>query len=294
MGQTVGTVISESDKKKEVNVVEQLRSYQRMISAKLEAEREKISKEAFNDTKLPILSLVSTTQDYRLKVTAETKDLKVRVGEILDSVIGGGYIKGLKGILSLALDQLLGNVSVGESEKKESHVAFANNSLLRIDCYMYKYQFQSDGLISSSKNIFGYYIQVGVLDLIKVNPQIVLYELTSSVGDAKQLEEATKKLTTMASSLTSYTVWSPRYSRMVIRDHPMSKKKKKKKKKRKKKEEEEKEVRRGRKGIGAPTTPRMHQEKGLTWTRIEKRNVREKERGSPGSNEDGLRYKLIA
>ena len=199
MGQTVGTVISESDKKKEVNVVEQLRSYQRMISAKLEAEREKISKEAFNDTKLPILSLVSTTQDYRLKVAAETKDLKVRVGEILDSVIGGGYIKGLKGILSLALDQLLGNVSVGESEKKESHVAFANNSLLRIDCYMYKYQFQSDGLISSSKNIFGYYIQVGVLDLIKVNPQIVLYELTSSVGDAKQLEEATKKLTTMAS-----------------------------------------------------------------------------------------------
>ena len=199
MGQTVGTVISESDKKKEVNVVEQLRSYQRMISAKLEAEREKISKEAFNDTKLPILSLVSTTQDYRLKVAAETKDLKVRVGEILDSVIGGGYIKGLKGILSLALDQLLRNVSVGESEKKESHVAFANNSLLRIDCYMYKYQFQSDGLISSSKNIFGYYIQVGVLDLIKVNPQIVLYELTSSVGDAKQLEEATKKLTTMAS-----------------------------------------------------------------------------------------------
>ena len=196
MGQTVGTVISESDKKKEMNVVEQLRSYQRMISAKLEAEREKISKEAFNDTKLPILSLVSTTQDYRLAVTAAPKD---RVGEILDNVIGGGYIKGLKGILSLALDQLLGNVSVGESEKKESHVAFANNSLLRIDCYMYKYQFQSDGLISSSKNIFGYYIQVGVLDLIKVNPQIVLYELTSSVGDAKQLEEATKKLTTMAS-----------------------------------------------------------------------------------------------
>ena len=86
-------------------------------------------------TKLPILSLVSTTQDYRLAVTAAPKD---RVGEILDSVIGGGYIKGLKGILSLALDQLLGNVSVGESEKKESHVAFANNSLLRIDCYMYK------------------------------------------------------------------------------------------------------------------------------------------------------------
>ena len=196
MGQTVGTAISDSDKKKEVNVVEQLRSYQRMISAKLEAEREKISKEAFNDTKLPILSLVSTTQDYRLAVTAAPKD---RVGEILDSVVGGGYIKGLKGILSLALDQLLGNVSVGESEKKESHVAFANNSLLRIDCYMYKYQFQSNGLISSSKNIFGYYIQVGVLDLIKVNPQIVLYELTSSVGDAKQLEEATKKLTTMAS-----------------------------------------------------------------------------------------------
>ena len=196
MGQTVGTVISESDKKKEVNVVEQLRSYQRMISAKLEAEREKISKEASNDTKLPILSLVSTTQDYRLAVMTAPKD---RVGEILDSVIGGGYVKGLKSILSLALDQLLGNVSVGESEKKESHVAFANNSFLWIDCYIYKYQFQSDGLISSSKNIFGYYIQVGVLDLIKVNPQIVLYELTSSVGDAKQLEEATKKLTTMAS-----------------------------------------------------------------------------------------------
>ena len=45
---------------------------------------------------------------------------------------------------------------------------------------------------------------------------------------------------------------------MVIRDHPMSKKKKKTKTK-KKEEEEEKEVRRGRKGIEAPTTPRMDQ-----------------------------------
>ena len=194
MGQTVGTAISETDK--DAGVIEQLRSYQRMISAKLEAQGEKISKEAFNDTKLPILSLVNTNQDYRLNVTAAQSKA---VGEILDNVIGGGYIKGLKGILSLALDQLLGNATVGESEKKESHVAFSNNSLLRVDCYMYKYQFQSDGLVSSSKNIFGYYIQVGVLDLIKVNPQIVLYELTSSVGDAKQLEQATRMLTTMAS-----------------------------------------------------------------------------------------------
>lgn len=48
----------------------------------------------------------------------------------------------------------------------------------------YKYEFSSKGLIDKAQNIFCYYLQVGVLDLEKVDPQILLYELTKAVGES--------------------------------------------------------------------------------------------------------------
>ncbi|KAL9955116.1 hypothetical protein ACROYT_G036402 [Oculina patagonica] len=86
--------------------------------------------------------------------------------------------------------------SVGK--EKEFHVVFASNSLLRIDCYMYKYQFRSEGMREQYKNMFCYYIQVGVLDIMKVPPQILLYELTRSSGDPNNLEKASRHLEQVA------------------------------------------------------------------------------------------------
>ena len=58
---------------------------------------------------------------------------------------------------------------------------------------MYKHEFTSRGIIDKVKNVFCYYPQVGVLDLEKVNPQILLYELTRAIGESR-LPDAAKRL----------------------------------------------------------------------------------------------------
>jgi len=58
---------------------------------------------------------------------------------------------------------------------------------------MYKHEFTSRGIIDKVENVFCYYLQVGVLDLEKVNPQILLYELTRAIGESR-LPDAARRL----------------------------------------------------------------------------------------------------
>ena len=191
MGQAIGSVIDDNERKHETDTIEQLQSLQRMVQAKIEAESGKLNKEAFDDPRLPIVSVVNMAEKGSLKVeSAPTEKIK----ECLDNVIGGGYLEGVQKLLSIALGELLGNTAAGEQEKKEFHVVFASNSLLRLDCYMYSYRFRYEGLRTKFQNIFCYYIQVGVLDVMKVPPQILLYELTRSAGDPDKLKQASEDL----------------------------------------------------------------------------------------------------
>lgn len=191
IGSAIGSAVSEHEEKIDSETVTQLQNMQRMVKAKLEAITSKLSEEAFEDPRLPILSIVNRAEKYMLKVKSAPNE---KIKQCLDSVVGGSYLDGVEKMLSVALGELLGNTGAGEQEKKDFHVVFACSGLLRVDYYMYKYQFESKGLKEKYQNIFCYYIQVGVLDSMKVPPQILLYELTRSVGDPEKLKQATQEL----------------------------------------------------------------------------------------------------
>lgn len=98
---------------------------------------------------------------------------------------------------------MLGDTAAGELEKQDFHVVFANNSLVRIDYLMYKYQFTSKGIKKIAKNAFCYYLQVSVLDLTKVNPQVLMYEISRAIKEdqIQEVEERLKKLSEFAKDL---------------------------------------------------------------------------------------------
>ena len=129
---------------------------------------------------MPIVAVVDKSMKYSIKVSSATSE---EVGKAISEVLKGDFLSGVTDLITVGLNAMLGNESVGETEKQDFHVVFANNSLLRIDCMFYKYEFSSKGLIDKAQNIFCYYLQVGVLDLEKVDPQILLYELTKAVGE---------------------------------------------------------------------------------------------------------------
>ena len=179
MGQLISSFIEDSEKHNEAQVVESLQLLQKFVSAKLEAKATKLETEAFEDKSLPIVAKVKKVETYLVKVeTAPSADIK----KSMEDIFQGEFLDGFQHLVTAAVNELLGNTLAGEKEFSSFQVVFANNSLLRIDFYMYKYDFSSEGLREKIQNAFCYVVQVGVLDLKKVDPQVVLYELDKSIG----------------------------------------------------------------------------------------------------------------
>ena len=179
MGQVISNFIEESEKRNEAQVVEPLQLLQKLVSAKLEAQAVKLEAEAFEDKSLPIVATVKKVETYLVKVeTAPSEDIK----KSMEDIFQGEFLDGFQHLVTAAVNELLGNTLAGEKEFSSFQVVFANNSLLRIDFYIYKYDFSSEGLREKIQNAFCYVVQVGVLDLKKVDPQVVLYELDKSIG----------------------------------------------------------------------------------------------------------------
>lgn len=145
---------------------------------------------AFEDKSLPILAVVDKTEKYMVKVSEGASE---NVGSVVDDLFNGEFLNGLKDLEKTAMNELLGNASAGEKEKRECHVVYANNSILRVDYHMYKYDFSTQGIRDKAENAFCYVVQVSVLDMKRVDPQVILYELDKAVGKGS-IEGMTKKL----------------------------------------------------------------------------------------------------
>ena len=186
--------IKEQQEKNDAEVSEKLQVIHKMMTDKITAISSKLQNEAIEDKSLPIVSVVDRSQKYKVSVTSvPNQEISNGIGELLS----GNFLSGLKSLISVALNEFLGNASAGETEKIDFHVIYANNSLLRLDYMLYKYEFTSTGLKSNYKNAFCCYMQIGVLDLEKVNSQILLYELTRAIGE-ENLPEAAQHLEGLA------------------------------------------------------------------------------------------------
>ena len=190
----MSAVLKEQQEKNDAEMVATLQMCQTRLANKIAASSEAIKTAAFEDTSLPILAVVDTTEKYFAKCKNKPGD---DVSTAVDDVLSGKFLDGLKKMINVGLEEMLGDTSAGEREKKSFHIVFANNSLLRIDYMMYKYEFASKGLQHITKNMFCYYLQVGVVDFEKTNSQILLYELTKSIGE-DNLASASKELSELA------------------------------------------------------------------------------------------------
>lgn len=179
MGNTITSAMKEQQDQNNLQALEQLQTLQKMMNNKVAAESSQMKDDALQDKSLPIVAIVDTTEKYTVKVKSAPNEA---IEGAVQDILSGDFIEGLIKLLRVALNEFLGNTSAGEKFKKDFHVVFANNSLLRVDFMLYKYDFSSKGPNNEIQNGFCYYAQIGVLDLKKVSPQVLLYELTKALG----------------------------------------------------------------------------------------------------------------
>lgn len=177
MGQLISSFLSGGNATEEVK--ESVEILQKLVSTKLQAYAEEMEAKAFEDKSLPICAVVDKTEMYTVKVK---KDPSKEVQDTLGHLFKGKFLDGLKDLVTAALNELLGNAAAGEKEKRGFHVIFAQNGLCRVDYHMYKYDFKSKGLREKVENALCFVVQMSVLDINKVDPQVVLYELDKTVG----------------------------------------------------------------------------------------------------------------
>ena len=104
--------------------------------------------------------------------------------------------------MSAAVNDLLKDATATEQQRSGSHLVFANSSFLRVNYYLYKYQFSSKDLKAMFKNAVCYMLQVGVLDIKNTDSNLLKNELNSTIGTNTVSLKLSKKLLHSVSSMS--------------------------------------------------------------------------------------------
>ena len=173
-----------------IKTVSELYSLERKVNRKIEEQASKLYINALHDECLPIVCAVDKKQRLLLNVdSASSDEVRKRISEVLH----GDYLEELIKLLAEKVNNVLENTSTGDEESLYTNVVFANNSVLRIDLFVYHRRFRVSESLCEYNNILAYFVQVGLLDIAKARPQVLIYELTKATNIAK-LNDACDKL----------------------------------------------------------------------------------------------------
>ena len=172
----------------------ELYSLERKVYRKLEEQASKLYINALHDECLPIVCAVDKKQKILLNVDSVSIDeMRKKVSELLH----GDYQEKLIKLLAEKLNNMLGDTTTGVEESLFTHVVFANKSVLRIDLFVYHRRFGLSESLCEYNNIMAYFVQVGLLDITKARPQVLIYELTRAT-ELDKLPEASNNLLVQA------------------------------------------------------------------------------------------------
>ena len=204
MGISFSGVLDENERQGNVNVIHELYSLERKVCHKLEEQASKLYIKALHDECLPIICAVDKKQKILLNVDSMADDeVRTKIKEILH----GDYLEELIKLLAEKLNSTLGTTTAGEEVILYTHVVFANKSVLRIDLFVYHRWFRPTETLSKYNNVLAYFVQVGLVEIVKAQPQVLIYELTRATDHAK-LNTACEKLEALAkcTERLNYTV----------------------------------------------------------------------------------------
>ena len=193
MGISLSTALEESKGNSNDNTIYELHLLERNVLRKLEEQTSKLYLTALKDECLPIVCAVDKKQAIVLKIDAVSEN---QVRHSLNELLRGNYLEELVVLLTQKLNNVLKrqkSAIIGDKERLFKYVVFANKSILRLDFFVYYRSLLPNESLKDYNNILAYFIQVGLLDILKARPQVLIYELTRATEEDK-INDACKKL----------------------------------------------------------------------------------------------------
>ncbi|MBT2508544.1 hypothetical protein J7I98_22165 [Streptomyces sp. ISL-98] len=123
----------------------------------------------------------------------------VKVSDVPNTMVSGVIDKGLRNsdpdfksiiadVLQGSLDILLGHVSAGEYKEERQMVTLDENSIIRVDSFVWQYQFDYNGLTSGVNNVFAYGLSLSTVKLDCITEELLRLQIQHMVGAIPNLD----------------------------------------------------------------------------------------------------------
>ena len=113
--------------------------------------------------------------EEHMKIKLNASSDESQLTDAIGDIFSGDVLDGLKKVVVAATVSILVNGAAGEVEEQDYEIVWYNNALVRIDFYLWRYNFSSKEVIQDVENILAYYAVKRILDWDKVDPQVVTY-----------------------------------------------------------------------------------------------------------------------
>ena len=97
---------------------------------------------------------------------------------MIKDFFGGQFKGGIEKLLLGAVGSILGNANMGEHEDTSMHIVWSDNALLRMDSYIYRWNFTSNEVIQHAEGVTGVITVMRVIDLVKTDPQVLTWAIS--------------------------------------------------------------------------------------------------------------------
>jgi hypothetical protein len=126
---------------------------------------------------------VNFQESYNCNVSAQAND---GIGNAVSEFFGGSsddIKQGFQSLISVGLQTILGDTSMGESEQVQTIITMEHNAIIRIDTKVWRYNFSDQGIIGTLQNALCYVFCKSVVDHTKISLDTLTYLISQQAGD---------------------------------------------------------------------------------------------------------------
>ncbi|HEX8529527.1 MAG TPA: hypothetical protein VF646_05870, partial [Cytophagales bacterium] len=91
--------------------------------------------------------------------------------------------KGFQSLISVGLQTILGDTSMGESEQVQTFITMEHNAIVRIDTKVWRYNFSDQSIIGTIENALCFVFCRSIVDHTKVSLDVLTYLVSQQAGD---------------------------------------------------------------------------------------------------------------
>eukprot|EP00731_Ephydatia_muelleri_P038189 Em0675g2a len=182
MGNVIGDarkVVQAAQEGKEASE-ERLKLLEKMVTDHLTLQKQHILNGERNDQEIHEGTMV---REYQQMYVTDSRKLSNEIEKTVDSLFSGDFLDALKNAATVALNEICGNTSIGEYEQSEMFIVWQNHALLRLDIYLYRWNFSSKGVITEAEGVLGVLMVQRVMNIAKVDPQVITWAICSGSSD---------------------------------------------------------------------------------------------------------------